>query len=90
MIVNPCLVWDYDLKEPDFEREDVRAWYIARVITKGNWKDIQNAGLDNIKKYLPKIKIPPDKRQFWEWYFNDGEKYVSNNKPAEKAYCNSV
>lgn len=89
MIVNPYLVWDYGLKDADFERGDVREWYIARVLTKGNWNDIQNAGLDNIRKYLPKIKIPPDTREFWEWYFNYGEKYVSDNKTTENAYCDS-
>jgi hypothetical protein len=90
IIVNPCLVWDYDLKESDFEREEVRSWYIARVLAKGNWKDIQDVGLDNIKKYLPSLTIPEETREFWEWYFSEGEQYVSDNRTTEKTDYNSV
>ena len=84
IIVNPCLIWDYELKSTDFDREDVKEWYVARVLTKGNWKDIQNAGIDNIKKYLPLITVPKEIREFWEWYFSEGEQYACDNRTAEK------
>ncbi len=74
MKFNKDLIWDYDLTEKDLEREQVREWYVARVITKGNWNDIHDLGLDMIKKYLPKVKIPQKLREFWEWYFTQGEK----------------
>ncbi|MBW3002150.1 hypothetical protein KY338_03260 [Candidatus Woesearchaeota archaeon] len=88
MKINPYLTQDCNITEADLEREDVRICYIARVLTKGTWQDIQDIGLDSIEKYLPIVTIPQDRRDFWEWYFNKGEH--SDNKTPEETHCNSI
>ncbi|MCX6708559.1 MAG: hypothetical protein NTW67_02820 [Candidatus Woesearchaeota archaeon] len=80
MKINRALLWDlYHLKDEDFKREDVREWYAARVITKGTYDDVLGLGLENIRKYLPKIKIPERLRDFWEWYFKTTEQNADTN-----------
>ena len=90
MKINPYLVQDCNITEADLEREDVKICYIARVLTKGKWQDLHDVGLDNIEKYLKDVVIPDHIREFWDWYFSEGKKYVSDNKTTEKAYCDSV
>jgi hypothetical protein len=79
MKINPFLVQDCDITDKDLDREEVKRCYVARVLTKGNWKDHQNVGFENIRKYLPEVAIPQEKRAFWEWYFKNGEHYANSN-----------
>ena len=68
--VNPDLVWDYDLPVEGQQEEAFRRWYIARVLTRGQTKDIQAIGLHTIYTYLPQLTLPARIRRFWKWDFS--------------------
>ena len=53
--INPDLVWDYDIPPETQQSETFRCWYIARVLTRGQAKDIKTIGFDTIYKYLPSL-----------------------------------
>ena len=68
--INKNLIWDYDLNPEDFDKESVKKWYIARVLIRGDKKDLKNIGYRMIYEYLPTLTLPYQIRKFWEWYFN--------------------
>ncbi|MBI3195016.1 MAG: hypothetical protein HYZ34_11220 [Ignavibacteriae bacterium] len=69
MLVNKNLLWDYDWKEEQYETEEFKQWYIARVLSRGSTEDVQGVGIGLIKEYLPKIAIPKRIREYWEFVF---------------------
>lgn len=69
MIVNKNLLWDYDWKEEQYESEEFKRWYIARVLSRGTAEDVRNVGIPLIKEYLPKITVPLRIREYWEFVF---------------------
>ncbi|MDI6767288.1 MAG: hypothetical protein QME52_10745 [Bacteroidota bacterium] len=70
MKVNKNLLWDYDWKKSEFESEEFKCWYIARVLMRGTMKDIRDVGIPLIKEYLPKITVSLRIREYWEFYFS--------------------
>lgn len=70
MKVNKIFLWDYDWKEEQYESEEFKRWYIARVLSRGTMQDIRDVGIPLIKEYLPKITIPLRIRRYWEFYFS--------------------
>ncbi len=81
MIVNKNLLWDYDWKEEQYETEEFKCWYIARVLSRGTANDVSGIGIDVIKEYLPKITVPKRIREYWEFFFSRPfaiEKYGEN------------
>ncbi len=69
MIVNKNLLWDYDWKEEQYNSEEFKQWYIARVLTRGTSQDVRSLGIPLIKQYLPKITLPLRIRDYWEFVF---------------------
>ena len=69
MTVNKNLIWDYDWKETDYDTEEFKCWYIARVLSRGTMQDVRGVGIPLIKEYLPKITVPLRIREYWEFYF---------------------
>jgi len=68
-IVNKSLIWDYDFSEKDYGTEEFRRFYVGRVLSRGSDADLKGIGLEAVRRYLPDLDIPRDKREFWEWYF---------------------
>jgi len=68
-IVNKSLIWDYDFSEEDYGTEEFRRFYVGRVLTRGSDADLRAIGLETVRRYLPDLDIPREKREFWEWYF---------------------
>lgn len=67
--INEKLVWDYDIPEDAQENEAFREWYIARVLSRGGDDDLGAIGFQTIYDYLPRLLLPREIREFWEWYF---------------------
>jgi hypothetical protein len=71
MKVNRELLWDHDFSEEDYETESFKDWYLARTITDGNTKDIQNAGgIPEIRKCFIRLHLPLETERLWSWYLN--------------------
>jgi hypothetical protein len=70
MLVNKNLIWDYDWKEEQYDTEEFKCWYIARVLMRGSTQDVQNVGFGLVKEYLPKITVPKRIREYWEYVFS--------------------
>ncbi|MBM4166613.1 MAG: hypothetical protein FJ218_06825 [Ignavibacteria bacterium] len=70
MIVNKNYLWDYDWKEEQYDTEEFKCWYIARVLSRGTMKDIRDIGIPLIREYLPQIHIPRRIREHWEFAFS--------------------
>ncbi len=68
--INERLVWDYEIPNDAQQDEAFRKWYLTRVLTRGSADDIREIGLEVIYAYLPSLNLPPDIRDFWNWYFN--------------------
>ena len=64
MNVNKLLLWDYDWKEEQYETEEFKCWYIARVLSRGTMEDVRGVGIQRIKEYLPKIQISKKVRDY--------------------------
>lgn len=82
ILVNPNLVWDYEIPVEEEQSESFRKWYLARVLSRGNAKDLREVGFETIYKYLPSLNLPTRIRKFWVWYFDLPEikaKYESTN-----------
>ena len=67
--VNRSLIWDYDFTEADYGTEAFLRFYVGRVLTAGSDDDLRAIGLARVRRYLPDLDIPREKREFWEWYF---------------------
>ncbi len=67
------LLWDYDLKPEDLEREDVRIFYISRVLNQGTVQEVRDIPIALIRHYLKRLNLTPDVRRFWEWYLKGRE-----------------
>jgi hypothetical protein len=68
--INPDLVWDYEIPDDAHQDEAFRRWYMGRVLTRGQMRDIQDLGLRTIHAYLPDLILPARIRRFWQWYFD--------------------
>lgn len=49
-------IWDYDLKQMNFDDPEVLKWYLKRKIDFGHWEVIDKGILS---KYLPELDIDP-------------------------------
>lgn len=70
MELNPKFLWDYTLRAQDLEDEQIKRWYLARVLSRGGLEDIRAVGLATIRHYLPTLRLPRSIRRFWEFYFS--------------------
>ena len=70
MEVNKHFLWGYDWKVEEYEREEFKRWYIARVLSRGLAEDVRGVGILLIKEYLPKISLPKSIRESWEFFFS--------------------
>ncbi len=69
MEIDRRFVWDYELSEGDLEKEEVKRWYLARVLSRGGLSDIRAIGLQIIREALPSLMLPRRVRHFWNVYF---------------------
>ena len=69
MEFDPRFLWDYELSEADRQKEEVKRWYLARVLSRGGLSDIQAIGLATIREVLPDLRLPNQVRRFWNIYF---------------------
>jgi hypothetical protein len=67
--INEKLVWDNDIPDDAQENEAFREWYVTRVLTNGTTADIRAIGFSTIHDYLPRLFLPREIREFWQWYF---------------------
>lgn len=74
--VNPDLVWDYQIPDESEQSEAIRRWYIARVLSRGQAKDLKAIGFSTIRAYLSTLDLPAEIRSFWEWYFSLPEVHI--------------
>ena len=58
------MVWDYTKTEYEKQAKKDKVWHLERLINYGLGKDKLDRKL--LKKYLPKLKIPEDRRAFLE------------------------
>ena len=70
---SPYFIWDYDISEQDIRRfltkgsETEKQWAIARIMEHAHFRDVFDyLSLQDIVTYLPKIKIRPVMRQYWQ------------------------
>jgi hypothetical protein len=84
MRINRNLVWDYPADVT--QDEDFRRWYVARVLRRGGIDDVRDLGLQTIREYLPKIVLPKNVREFWEWYFGLNTDYGNSYRRAESSH----
>lgn len=68
---NKELLWDYEIKEDDLEREEVLILYISRVLNNGNFEDVSSIPTELIQKFLNRLFLSKKVRKFWEWYLHD-------------------
>lgn len=68
--VNPELVWDYEIPPLSEQSDAFRRWYIARVLARGRFTDVETVGLAAIYRYWPTLHLPAPVHQFWSWYLN--------------------
>jgi len=66
--LNKKLIWDYDIKEEDLEKEVILILYISKILNNGTLKDILEIPFELIEKYLDKLFLSRNVRTFWEWY----------------------
>lgn len=76
MKINKDLLWDHDVREDAEHSEYFRVWYLERVLEWGTRQDIHDVGLNIIREYLPRLRLPPRIKTFWEWYFSEGQNHV--------------
>ena len=69
IVINEKLVWDYDIPEDAQENEAFLEWYVARVLSRGRDEDLRALGFQTIHDFLPRLVLPREIREFWEWYF---------------------
>ena len=69
----PYFIWDYDISDKDFRRfltkgpEMERQWAIARILEHAHFQDVFDyVSLHEISTYLPKLKIRPVTRRYWQ------------------------
>ena len=70
LLINPDLIWDYEIPDDGCQDEAFRRWYVARVLTRGRMEDVRELGLRTIDAYLPHLVLPDRVRRFWEWYLS--------------------
>lgn len=58
------MAWDYNENEYKKQAEADPVWHLERLINYGLGKEKLNKEL--VKKYLPKLKIPEERRAFLE------------------------
>lgn len=80
MKINEQLVWDYPLTPDILSTEGFKELYIRRILVRGTRQDILDAGLETIREYLPRIPLSADIRDFWQWFFAEGERYGNPHK----------
>ena len=68
--INEKLVWDYDIPNDAQENEAFREWYVARVLSRGGDEDLRAIGFQMIHDYFPRLVLPREIREFWQWYFS--------------------
>lgn len=69
MKMDKRFVWDYELSEADLEDDQVRRWYLARVLSRGGLADIRAIGVEVVREALPSLVLPRQIRNFWNTYF---------------------
>ena len=76
--INKALIWESDVSNADWDRwdEETQRWYVGRVLAWGGRADILQLGLETVRRHLPHISLTPAVREFWEWYFTEGERHV--------------
>lgn len=71
--INERLLWDYDIPADAQENEGFRRLYVTRVLSRGTDADLRAIGFKTIHHYLPRIYLPIEIREFWDWYFSRPE-----------------
>lgn len=66
--INKTLIWDYHF-EDSYDTEELKKWYLGRVLSCGTKKDIAAVGIETIRKYFSNLNLSNKIRKFWEWYF---------------------
>ena len=61
------IVWSVD--EIDLDDPWQRKWYIEQVLTHGRSEDIGELDIEEVRKLLPVLKLPPELCRLWERYF---------------------
>ena len=70
--INKALIWDYDFKG-NYDSEEFKKWYIARVLSCGTKDDLRQLGIATIKEHFASLNLPNKIREFWEWYFGHAD-----------------
>ena len=61
------IVWsknELDLRDP-FQRE----WYILQVMTHGRAEDVSALDWDEVRRLLPRLRLPAEIARLWESFF---------------------
>lgn len=58
------MVWDYTKEEYEKQAKTDPLWHLERLVNYG--LDGEKIDRELLKKYLPKMRIPPDRRAFLE------------------------
>ena len=77
--INKTLIWDYDF-QGQYDTEDFKKWYIARVLSCGTMKDLRQLGLNIINAYFLSLNLPDEIKKFWEWYFGYAHPHSSSGR----------
>ena len=54
----------------DLADEATRAWYISALLREGRAEDVARLDLEEVRRLLSQLRIPPRVRAFWEWYLS--------------------
>lgn len=69
MKVNKQLIWDYDFSEKDYGTEAFIDWYLCRVLARGSFQDVRDAGgVVAVRNHFPHIFLPLEVERLWSWY----------------------
>lgn len=62
------IVWSK--RELDLSDPWQRRWYIQQVLAHGRAEDVARLDWEEVRRLLPKLRLPQEVRRLWESYFH--------------------
>ena len=66
----PHIVWSTD--RIDLSDPYQRRWYLRQVLTHGRAQDIRNLDLEEIRRDLEELELPPEVYSLWKSFLTTG------------------
>lgn len=69
----PHIVWSCDPRRLDPADPWTRRWWITQVLVHGRWEDVHQLDWEEVRAFLPELRLPDRIRRLWELYFDGCE-----------------